>query len=55
MKSDDTIVKDFIQKNGCELKKTEVLTVDGNGRAYLKQKNQSYKILNFALSKGVKW
>ncbi len=55
MKSDDAIVKDFIQKNGCELKKTEVLTVDGNGRAYLKQKNQSYKILNFSLSKGVKW
>ncbi|MBE5753953.1 MAG: DUF421 domain-containing protein [Clostridiales bacterium] len=55
IKSDDALVKDFIQKNGCVLKKTEVLTVDGNGRAYLKVKNQSYKILNFELSKGVKW
>ena len=55
IKSDDALVKDFIQKNGCVLKKTEVLTVDGNGRAYLKVKNQSYKILNFSLSKGVKW
>ncbi len=55
LKSDDALVKDFIQKNGCVLKKTEVLTVDGNGRAYLKVKNQSYKILNFSLSKGVKW
>ena len=55
IKSDNALVKDFIQKNGCVLKKTEVLTVDGNGRAYLKVKNQSYKILNFELSKGVKW
>ncbi len=35
----------FLQKNKIELKDVEVMTVDNNGRTYLKQKNNPYKIL----------
>ena len=40
-------VLDFITKNNSSLKNTEVLTIDANGRAYIKTKNKKYKILNF--------
>lgn len=55
MKLDDAIVKDFIKKAGGNLKQTEVFTVDGNGRAYLKMKKEKYQIFNFPLSEGIKW
>ena len=37
----------FLKQNKCNLKQTEVLTIDENGRTYFKAKNQKYKILNF--------
>ncbi|MBQ7349016.1 MAG: DUF421 domain-containing protein [Clostridia bacterium] len=55
IKSDQSSVKNFIDKNGGSLKKTEIMTLDGNGRVYLKNKNQKYKILEFKLKEGVKW
>ena len=48
-------ITEFIEGQGAKLKNTEVLTIDGNGRAYFKQKKQKYKILEFALSEGLKW
>ena len=39
----------------CSLKNTEVLTVDGTGKAYFKQKSKKYELLNFPLKEGVKW
>ena len=48
-------ITEFIERQGAKLKNTEVLTIDGNGRAYFKQKKQKYKILEFALSEGIKW
>ena len=36
------------------LKNTEVMTVDGNGRTYIKFKNRKYKILDFNLG-GASW
>ena len=48
-------ITEFIEGQGAKLKNTEVLTIDGNGRAYFKQKKQKYKILEFALSEGIKW
>ena len=45
----------FLTRNNLNLKNTEVMTVDGNGRTYLKARKQKYKILNFSLPKGVKW
>ncbi|MBE5752264.1 MAG: DUF421 domain-containing protein [Clostridiales bacterium] len=36
-----------LKQNGCkDLKKVLVLTVDGNGKAYLQQKGKKYKVLN---------
>lgn len=45
----------YLNKNGAKLSKTEVLTIDGNGRVYLKEKGQKYRILSFPLKEGVKW
>lgn len=46
---------DYIKEHGATLKKTEVMTLDSNGRVYFKCKGQKYKILNFSLKEGVKW
>ena len=53
--SDKGAIIDFIKKQGSTLKNTEVMTVDGNGRVYLKCKKEKYKIALFPLSEGVKW
>jgi len=45
----------FLKENGATLKKVEVLTVDGNGRSYLKEKNRKYQILDFALKENIQW
>ena len=31
------------------------MTIDGNGRVYVKSKNQKYNILHFNIEKGAKW
>jgi uncharacterized membrane protein YcaP (DUF421 family) len=37
---------DILKQNGCkDLKKVLVLTVDGNGKAYLQEKGKKYKVL----------
>ena len=41
-------ISEFIIKNGGSVKKTEVMTVDENGRVYFKSKNEKYKILSFS-------
>jgi len=48
-------IESFIKKQNGTLKKTEVLTIDGFGRAYFKQKNQKYKITQFKLKEGASW
>lgn len=48
-------VLDFLFSNGKSLKNTEVLTVDGNGKAYLKTKKKKFEILKFNLPEGIKW
>lgn len=55
IKSDAYEISDFIEKNGGTLKNTEVLTLDGNGRVYMKTKKRKFEILKFALAEGVKW
>lgn len=45
----------FIKDNGSNVKNTEILTVDGNGRVYFQTKNTPFKILNFPLPKEVSW
>ena len=51
----DSEVVEFIKKQTGKLKATEVLTVDGNGRAYLKEKDRKYRICKIDLEEGVSW
>ncbi len=55
LKLDDSKILDFIEANGGAIKSTEVLTVDGQGKTYYKQKNQKFKVLDFNLPTGVEW
>lgn len=48
-------VKDFLLSFGCSVKNTEVLTIDGNGKAYLKAKNDKFRLASFSFSKECKW
>ncbi len=48
-------VTEFLKNKNANLKKTEIMTLDGNGRVYLKEKNKKYRIEKFALPEGVKW
>ena len=45
----------FIKEQNATVKKTEVLTVDGNGRVYFKARNYKYKILKMDLQGENKW
>ncbi len=45
----------FIKKQNCTLKNVEVLTIDGNGKVYFKQKTKKYNVLQFELKGGVSW
>lgn len=55
LKCTENNVREFLTSKNCHLKNTEVLTIDGNGRSYLKVKNKKYLICSFALNEGVKW
>ena len=48
-------LNEFLTNNNAQLKNTEVMTVDGNGRVYLKTKNRKYQILQFNLPKEAQW
>ncbi len=52
---DKSRVTDFLKSKGKSLKNTEVLTVDGKGKAYLKMKNSPFEIFEFPLPQGVQW
>jgi uncharacterized membrane protein YcaP (DUF421 family) len=48
-------VENFLSDNKIKLKDVEVMTVDGNGRTYVKEKTKKYKILNFNVAEGNQW
>lgn len=48
-------VLNFLKNKNANLKKVEVMTLDGNGRVYIKEKNKKYRIEEFALPKVAKW
>ena len=52
---DKPSVLNFMQENGIKLKETEVMTLESNGKVYLKEKDKRYKILKMDLPKGVTW
>ena len=38
---------DVLKKRGCnDIKKVLILTVDGNGKAYMQQKGKKYEVFN---------
>ncbi len=51
----DGRIEQFIADNGGTVKSTEVLTVDGGGKTYFKQKRRKFKVLDFNLPTGVQW
>lgn len=55
IKSNKEQIINFIKKQKTSLKNTEVMTIDGTGRVYFKQKGKKYLITNFPLKDGVQW
>lgn len=55
IKKDQKDVKNFLKGLDCPLEKVEIMTVDGNGRVYLKEKNKKYRIEKFNLGEDAKW
>ncbi|MBR2499303.1 MAG: DUF421 domain-containing protein [Clostridia bacterium] len=55
IKEEELSLVNYLNTQGSKVKNIEVMTLDGNGRVYLKIKNQKYKILQFNLQEGVKW
>ena len=55
IKTEKPELNEFLKTNGATEKSVEVMTVDGNGRVYLKEKNEKFRILQFPLGEGVKW
>lgn len=48
-------IVEYIKSLKSSLKNTEVMTVDGTGRVYFKQKGKKYIITSFPLKEEVKW
>ena len=55
LKTTEKNSREFLLSKNCPLKHTEVLTIDGNGRCYIKKKSKKYFISHFELCEGVKW
>ncbi len=55
LKISERDMNEYITQKCKSIKNTEVLTVDGNGRVYVKVKNKPYTIDNITLAEGVKW
>ncbi|MBE7083811.1 MAG: DUF421 domain-containing protein [Clostridiales bacterium] len=55
LKLSATSVTDFLNKINAKLKQTEVMTLDGFGRVYIKEKNKKYRIEKFTLPEALKW
>ena len=55
IKTDKRGVEEFIKQTGGSVKNTEVMTVDGNGRTYIKERRSKFKIVQYRLPEGVKW
>lgn len=55
LKTDKHALDDFLKNLGATEKAVEVMTVDGNGRTYLKLKKEKFKICEYPIPEGVKW
>lgn len=55
LKADQSDILSFLKDNSTNLKDVEVMTVDGNGRTYIKKKKRKFEILTYPLDKETKW
>ncbi len=55
IKETDSTLDGFLTSHGYKLKSTEIMTLDGTGRVYLKKAKTKYEILTYPLSEGVQW
>ena len=55
LRDDADKMKGFLNDFGATLKTTEALTVDGNGRAYLKKKKEKFRIIYYPLKENIRW
>lgn len=55
IKETDQDILNFLNKNDYCLKSTEVMTIGGDGRVYIKKRKQKYEILSYSLKENAKW
>ncbi len=55
IKTSESDIKDFLKTENGKVRSVEVLTVDGNGRAYIKERKRKYRIGNFKIGENVAW
>lgn len=55
IKESESTIENYIKSKNYLLKNTEILTIDGNGKVYIKQKNKKYAVDKFNLKEGVSW
>lgn len=55
LKEDENSLRDFLRSVGATLRSTEVMTIDGNGRSYLKKRKEKFRILTYPKKAGVSW
>ncbi len=51
----ETVIHQFLDNMCLKLRDIEVMTIDGNGKVYLKEKNKKFTLLHFPLPEGVQW
>ena len=52
---DQQKLQEFLDSQGQKIKNTEVLTVDGNGKAYVKCKNTQFRLAKMQIAKENRW
>ena len=55
LKTEENTLKSFLLSKGYSIKNVEVMTVDVNGRTYIKGKKRNYEITSYPMPEGVKW
>lgn len=55
IKTSENDIKDFLKTENGKVRSVEVMTVDGNGRAYIKERKRKYRIGNFKIGENVAW
>lgn len=55
IKTSESDIKDFLKTENGKVRSVEVMTVDGNGRAYIKERKRKYRIGNFKIGENVAW